>query len=499
MRARTFLSSFKRVWIIGLLLLVTLIFSLAFLVVNGRQNLHQTNPAGSPVPTTLATGGPGSIGPGISTPSAVGGAIHHYEYVFPDGRMYVYDMDNGHRLVKSISLPTTTGVRGVVASPATHMLYVSYGGDGGSNGNGSMLKYDLVADKVVRTKSYSHGIDSMAISPGGETIYMPDGELSPDGVWYVIDASSGNEIGTINGGLGPHNTIVSPDGTHVYLGGRNHNYLEVADTTTHQVIKNIGPLMSGVRPFTINGTETLAYISVTSFLGFQVGDIATGRVLYTVPIHGFSWDGSGPSDPSHGVSLSPDGKELYVLDWPNNYVHVFDVSGVPASPPRQVADIRLSRSMHHQEFPCAYDCLADGWLQHSRDGRFVYVGDEGDVIDTATRKSVGNLPTLYNTRKMIEIDWQNGVPIFSPTSRSGVGYAANPGSIAHTPTSSPKGSTFPTGVAFPPFVVYQPTDTPTLTGCRIRPIVCARFTTSVGTRRIAPAVAPRFMVSTSLC
>src|SRR5947209_16526810 len=49
----------------------------------------------------------------------LGSIIHHYEYVFPDGGMYVYDMDNGHKLVKMISL-ATAGVRGVVASPVTH-------------------------------------------------------------------------------------------------------------------------------------------------------------------------------------------------------------------------------------------------------------------------------------------------------------------------------------------------------------------------------------------
>ena len=360
------------------------------------------------------------------TNTSIGGSstIQHYEYVFPNGEMDVYDMDHGHALVKTIALPTLAGVRGVVASPTTHKLYVSYGGDGGSNGNGSMLAYDLVADNLIWTKNYTHGIDSMAITPDGKTIYMPDGELSPDGTWYVVNASTGNDISAINAGTGPHNTIVSLNGAHVYLGGRNYHYLEVADTATDTITGRIGPLKSGVRPFTINGTETIAYISVTGFLGFQVGDIKTGRVLYTVPIQGFSWDGSGSSDPSHGISLSPDEKELYVIDSPNNYVHVFDVSKVPASAPVQVADIPLTRSMNHHENLCVYDCLADGWLQHSRDGRFVYVGDAGDVIDTSTRKSVISLDALYNSRKHIEIDWQNSVPIFT-TSRSGVGYVTN--------------------------------------------------------------------------
>jgi DNA-binding beta-propeller fold protein YncE len=373
-----------------------------------------------------------NISTGTATVGKVGGvtttkgrnAIQHYEYTFLGSGINVYDMDNGFKLAKTISLPTEAGVRGVVASPVTHMLYVSYGGDGGPNGNGSLLKYDLVADKLVWTKTYSHGIDSMAISPTGKTIYMPDGELSSDGKWYVIDANNGNEIATINGGRGPHNTIVSLNGKHVYLGGRNHNYLEVADTSTNRVIKYIGPLMSGVRPFTLNGAETLAYISVTGFLGFQVADITTGHVLYTVPIKGFSWNGNSPSDPSHGISLSPDERELYVMDSPNSYVHVFDISKNPFSAPKQIADIKVT-SMAGNENNCAYDCLRDGWLQHSRDGRFVFVGDSGDVIDTITHKSITNLPTLANTRKMLEIDWQNGRPIFT-TSRSGLGYVTTP-------------------------------------------------------------------------
>jgi DNA-binding beta-propeller fold protein YncE len=366
-----------------------------------------------------------SVGPTATATRGIGSTTQHYEYVFPDGGMYVYDMDNGHKLVKHIKLPTTAGVRGVVASPVTHMLYISYGGDGRGNGNGSLLKYDLVAGHLIWTKSYSHGIDSMAISPDGKTIYMPDGELTSDGTWYVIDAHTGSEITTINGGLGPHNTIVSLNGAHVYLGGRNHNYLEVASTATYKVIKHVGPLKSGIRPFTINGKETLAYSTATGFLGFQVSDITTGQVLYTVPVNGFSWDGRGPSAPSHGISLAPNEKELYLIDSPNSYVHVFDVRGVPASAPVQVADTKLTTVMlATQETPCAYDCLKDGWLQHSRDGRFVYVGDSGDVIDTAARTVVTTLPALFNTRKMLEIDWSNGVPVFT-TSRSGLGYVTS--------------------------------------------------------------------------
>ncbi len=48
-----------------------------------------------------------------------------------------------------------------------------------------------------------------------------------------------------------------------------------------------------------------------------------------------------------------------------------------------------------------------GWLQHSRDGRFVYVAETGDVIDTATRQTTNSLPlpnVLNSSRRYIEVD-----------------------------------------------------------------------------------------------
>jgi len=351
-------------------------------------------------------------------------AVAHYEYVFPDGAFYVYDMDDGHRLVKTVSLPQARGVRGAIANAPTHSLYISYGGDGnGQNGTPTLLKLDLLTDAVVWTHSYTIGIDSMSITPDGTRIFMPSGELASGGTWYVIRTDTGDVVATIAGPTSPHSTIVNLDGTRVYLGGRANNYLEVADTTTDAVVRSIGPFQSSVRPFTINGRETIAYVTITGLRGFQIGDLTTGQVLQTVGFTGPNVSTlNGPTCPSHGISLSPDERELWVIDWPD-WVHVFDVTGVPAEAPRQVADIALTPSMTHVESPCVYDCGAGGWLQHSRDGRFVYVGDQGDVIDTATRRPVTNLTTLYNTKKMIEIDWSGGMPVFAANARASVGYA----------------------------------------------------------------------------
>ena len=197
----------------------------------------------------------------------------------------------------------------------------------------------------------------------------------------------------------------------------DYPYLEVASTRTDAVVRKLGPLNGpGVRPFTINGSQTLAFTTARSFLGFQVSSIVTGKVLYTVPVPGFSFDpATFGRTPDHGISLSPNERDLYLIDTPNGYVHVFDVSQLPAEPPRLVANIKLVHAPPH-----------DGWLQHSRNGHYVYVGRSGDVIDTRKRRIVKYLRPLGATADFLEIDWRRGRPV-ATTNRYGVGY------IRHSP------------------------------------------------------------------
>jgi DNA-binding beta-propeller fold protein YncE len=331
----------------------------------------------------------------------------------------VYDIDHNNRLVGTVKVPQIVDDHGIVASLVTGKLYVSYGGQGGASGDGSMLAYDLRRNRVIWVRHYNTGIDSMAITPDGRTIYMPRGEAPANSSrsWSVINAATGAVTGSIKAGLRPHNTIMGLDGRFVYLGAVAYPYLDVARTATNSVVRKIGPLHGpgAGRPFTINGSQTLAFNTASSFLGFQVSSIETGKVLYTVAPAGFTWNprAFGGRTPDHGISLSPDERELYLIDTPNGYVHVFDVSGLPASPPREVANIKL-----------AHPPPNDGWLQHTRDGRYVYVGRAGDVIDTKTRTIVAFLPPLRKTADFLEIDWRRGRPV-STTSRYGIGYVVS--------------------------------------------------------------------------
>ena len=282
----------------------------------------------------------------------------HYLYVAEPGiRNYVeyggigvlvYDIDRDYKFVRRI--PTwdvpdgqkPENVKGVAASAKTGRYYVTT--------INRMAAFDIVTGKKLWDRMYEGGCDRMALSPDGSILYVPSFE-GPH--WNVVNAATGDVIKKVEPKSGAHNTIYAPDGSHVYMAGLKSPLLSVADTSTHTISKTVGPFSKPIRPFTVNGRGTLVFANVNDLLGFEVGDLQTGKMLHRVEIEGAK---PGPVKrhgcPSHGIALTPDEKELWVVDGPNNAIHVFDATVMP---PKQLTRIAL------RDFP--------GWISFSIDGK----------------------------------------------------------------------------------------------------------------------------------
>ena len=345
--------------------------------------------------------------------------VAHREYVASTGALYVYSIDKLPTLVGRFPLPGVSEVRGIGANAATGMLYISYGGF--PSGASHLLAFSLYQQKVIYTRTYPFGIDSFDISHDGKLIFMPTGENTSGYTWHVLAATSGAVVGAITAGKAPHDTVVSVNGTYVFLGGASASYLYEADATRPwKVVTRIGPLVParihGIRPFTVNAQNTLVFSTGDRYLGFQVSDIATGKVLYTVPVPGFTMPPSYKGlEASHGIGLSPDERFLWLLDEPNHAVHEFDISGLPHKPPVLVATVHVAGGPH------SINGGAPDWLNLSRDGRYVFVGNSGTVIDTATRKTVATISALVGSRVNIEVDW-SGNSVCAAYPRASLGY-----------------------------------------------------------------------------
>jgi hypothetical protein len=313
---------------------------------------------------------------------------------FGGAGILVFDMDAGHKFVRRVATPASKtespeNIKGVCASVVTQKLYFTT--------LKKLYCVDLKTDKTLWEKTLPGGCDRMSITPDGKVLYVPSLELAH---WNIVDAGTGEVIErlTITAKHRAHNTIVSMDGSRMYLAGIGSTFLPIADTKTHKVIAKVEGFSAGIRPFTVNGTQTLAFCNVNELLGFEIGDLKTGKVLHRVEVKGFrQGETKRHGCPSHGIGLTPDEKEVWCCDGFNSCLHVFDATVMP---PKQTVSLKL------REQP--------GWVTFSLDGKYAYPST-GDVIDVKTKKIVASLTDEegreVHSEKVVEIVMEDGTVV----------------------------------------------------------------------------------------
>lgn len=306
----------------------------------------------------------------------------------------VFDIDQAHRFVKRISLADfgadeqgkVLNIKGICASAANSRLYVST--------LKQLIAIDLSTDRVLWQKTFDLGCDRMSISPDGKVMYLPS--LEQD-AWYIVDAASGNEIKRLLPRSKSHNTVFGLDGKHVYLAGLGSRLLSVATTGDHTIERTVGPFGDFIRPFAVNGAQTLVFANVNGLLGFEIADLETNELLHRVAVEGFPMgQPKRHGCPSHGIALTPDERQVWLCDAFNSRLHVFDATVMP---PKQIDSIVL------REQP--------GWVTFTLAGDFAYAST-GEVIDADNRTIVTALSDeegrQVHSEKMMEIDFANGRP-----------------------------------------------------------------------------------------
>ena len=337
-------------------------------------------------------------------------AVEHRLYVTEKTGISVYDIDHGHKLIRKIDIPDSGDYKGIAASAVLGKLYIS------SYQKDELICLDLKTDAVLWRKSgLGKYADSMMITPDGKTMYLP---FRDEIFWRVLDANDGSVLATIDtergkqyavdpiASTGPHNTWINENDKRVYMEVLTVPYIYIADRATNKVMGKVGPFSAGIRPFAVTADDKYVYANVDRLLGFEVGEAKPGgKMLYRVEAHTpqerLKQIPNPPahkphSTPSHGLNLTPDQKEVWIVDGVYGYVYVYDVTQMP---PQQTASIPIFRDSKDEPHP--------GWITFSIDGRYAYP-DGGAVIDTATKKVTAWIPT---SEKLIEIDFENGIAV----------------------------------------------------------------------------------------
>jgi DNA-binding beta-propeller fold protein YncE len=311
----------------------------------------------------------------------------------------VLDVDRNFEFVKRIPTWNVAAsispeeVSGVAASGAANMIYLAT--------RGRLAAFDLATDQKVWEQTYDGACcERPEVTPDGKTLVV--GSDLKD-FWYVINAQDGALKGKIQAPKSnfAHNMALSADGKTVFM-APNGVTMTVGDVPSMKALKTI-TFSDHIRPFVINHDATRVYANVNNLLGFEIADVKTGEVVKRIEAPAELWKAKwadvtqhfyGHACPSHGIALTPDESELWVVDNINYGVLVYDNTG--------------EWPVLKSSFPTT--ASAD-WITIGIGGQYAYLSS-GDVVDVKTKKIVAQMKDEYgrqmHSEKLLEISFSNG-------------------------------------------------------------------------------------------
>src|SRR5436309_10670327 len=345
--------------------------------------------------------------------------VRHLVYVATqgDGRtdnqsgIVVLDADKNYSFLKRISyqLPASKmpggKVSGIAASVPLQMLYVTQ--------DGSMTAFDLATDQIAWTfKGESAPVERTRGAASGcceRPWLLPDGKTlvvgsSYNSWWYYIDGATGKSLGKLPTPEAnvAHNLALTADGKLGIMGSMSSPKtgkagVAVIDVPNRKVLRYM-TFSEMVRPLTINHDASLVYVNVNDLIGFEIGDVKTGKMLKRFEIPGDEWKGKGYS---HGIGMTPDESEIWVADPFNNAWQIWDNPGDGRHPVYNASKIMKPQAG-----------VSHSWLTMSNDGRLAFVGDSS-VFDVKTHKEIAVMKDefgrrIVHTEKVLYLGFKDG-------------------------------------------------------------------------------------------
>ena len=320
----------------------------------------------------------------------------------------VLDADKNYSFLKRISygLPAAQmpGPKnaGIAVSVPLQMLYVTT--------DGWMKAIDLNTDQIAWTFKGETGPVERTGPLGSVTgccerpWLLPDGKTlvvgsSYNSWWYYIDGATGKVLSKLPTPetTATHNLAISPDGKIGVMGSMSNPPkagLAIIDVPSQKILRYM-TFTQMVRPLTINHDASLVYVNVNGLIGFEIGEVSTGKVLGRFEVPG------APKGTSHGIGMTPDESEIWVADPVNNAWQVWDNPGDGRHPVYNASKImKPTAGVEHS------------WLTMSNDGKLAFLGDSS-VYDVKTHKEIAVMKDefgrrIVHTEKVLYLGFKDG-------------------------------------------------------------------------------------------
>ena len=277
---------------------------------------------------------------------------------------------NSLKVVDDIKIGATL-IHGLALGPDGNLLFVTVESDH------TLRLIDTRTGQTKATIKLSGRPNECAVTPDGRYVAVPirDGD-SVD----IVDVMQ-QKVVKVLPIKEPHNAVSTASNRYLFVSSMGSNAVNVIDLKTMS-FSAIVPAGGRPRPYVISSDGKTMYVAVSYLHGFDIVDIPDKKVLQRVEMPA---QHTGPPRPrkfetpdtlTHGLALTPDGKELWVTSLLDDCIYIYDLQAR-----------KFTGRMATGDGP--------NWIVFSPDGKYGCVSntdsDDVSIFDVKQRREVARV------------------------------------------------------------------------------------------------------------
>ncbi len=235
---------------------------------------------------------------------------------------------------------------------------------------------DTATDRVISVIKLTGLPNQCAVTPDGKYVGVPirDGD-SVD----VVDVGQRKVVKVLPVKV-PHNCLNAASNRYIFVSSMGDDEIDRIDLAKLEYAEKI-PVGGVPRPYVVSNDGRRMYVALSNLHGFAVVDLAERKVIRRVRVPAEHTKArERPFEPAdtftHGLAVSPDGKEVWLTSLLDNCIYVYDLAASRATARIPTGD-------------------GPNWVAFSPDGKYFCVSNPGDddcsIIDVKTRLEVARL------------------------------------------------------------------------------------------------------------
>ena len=308
------------------------------------------------------------------------------------GRSILYVANSQGDDITVIDLPTQKVITTLKVGPIVHGVCAQ--GDGRRafatiESEHSLKVIDTKTNTVTDTIALGGQPNECAATTDGHYVVVP--LLAPANSAVIVDMVQKKIVKSLEL-RHPHNCFTPEGGSNtiVYCEERDAyriNRIDLAKMEYTNMVKVAGD----PRPFVVTADENTIYTALSGLHGVAVVDVP-GKTMSQIALPPMPWMAckvEPPNTPVHGISLTPDGRKLWITSVADAGIYVYDL-----------ATKKLGRKITVGECP--------NWISMSKDGKYAGVSnadsDDTSILDVKGEREIARLKVGKAPKRLLVIE-----------------------------------------------------------------------------------------------